>query len=870
MAFRKKSVEWILALLACFVSVLVSAHQDVSPRSLRIILAPGVDAQKVISALRSLGFVNDPRPALPGELWGRLPAASLRAADSLPGISLLVLEPADTKPHVPERYQVWMRIHLPADARVPSERFVQYHQLTKELGDRGFRQAPLLPEEWRYHNILRGQITEVQTHALLGHPSVRTLLLVPVGTKLEGDPKRLVFVEIWLGSGLSYNDQQLIRREALGRLETLGFIQAMGYDDASGVRVLGWLPIGRLFDLLDAKHEYLFSDTLISERPSAVSLFRLVEVFSEPGKPEIPKLESAALGWPEEVTPELKLSSELRSLLAQGEKQLLRCEIIFSNSREEKDALGYLSKVIPALIWEGNLGPIAWVRLTPEDALSAAKLPAVSSVRLPQRAYDIGAPTRQEVGWRYIRPERPTRRTESMQSLLRWREPIRVAIVGIDFGGWQEKIGKTLPNSTYYVDYTRWMNQQLAPEPPAKVSDRALVVAEELVKAGPVEELYLIRVHESAPYQIVQLLERISGSGRLPKLLETYRENLNRTHDHIKHLERELRFKRASLLPSFREDDPAYWKSRDELLLEEKKLQAVKNEYIESLYKLREFQSDLDRLRRVETVIVVPHWRNGYPSQAETVQTLRWREVASIDKGLSVIQVVPNWTRGDWFGWLRDTNNNGVIEFRDLELPQWVQWDAGDWQQQHGAKAQRWGHAEMNWLGWRSTDAADAPELRETTQIYLAHLPPKVTIEIVFQWKEVHDPRWSGGGADLYRRPRTPWVIEVLEPLAEAGSTLPGDVYRIVAHSQGLPERIENEPRYGVYEMRLRFTSSDKGGRYAVRLRGQAPESTSPQGVPQVRSEAQEVWFRLSAEVVDDAHRPQGHVVWLTRSLLSP
>jgi hypothetical protein len=47
-------------------------------------------------------------------------------------------------------------------------------------------------------------------------------------------------------------------------------------------------------------------------------------------------------------------------------------------------------------------------------------------------------------------------------------------------------------------------------------------------------------------------------------------------------------------------------------------------------------------------------------------------------------------------------------------------------------------------------------------------------------------------------------------------------------------------------------------------LRGNPPTSTAPPGISQQQAEGQEIWLRLSAEVVEQPLRQQGRVVWLT------
>lgn len=862
----------IPALLVIWVAAELTAQPSSPTYYVRIVSSQDSDVLRIEDALLKLGFQPDKRAGPPSELWGRLPAASFPAAEKIAGVHYIVIEPTPSKPILPQRYQTWFRIRLASDIRAPGQRYTQYRDLVKLLQSQGFQQAPLLPQEWRYHDILRGEVPASAIPALIDNPLIRTILLVPTGVKITDAEKTLVFAEIWLGADLRYADQQLVWKEASLRLAKLGFLPATRYDNEHGTRLLGWLPTGSLVKLLETNHELLSpsgNDVHPLNVPT-VSLFRVIEVLGEPGKVQPAKLSTAALSWPEKITPDAKLSESLRALLHPGgqEKTRLRLEVIFPRSMEERQARAILYGLAPSLEWEGHLGAISWVRTTLEEALAIASSPEVSTVRLPQAFYDTGTTMRHGLHYRYLVPSWPTRRYDSLSPLIAWRDPVKVAIIGNDFRGWEKKVGQILPHATYYLDYTRWMNEKLDPEPFGMVSDRALAVAEEVTKLGAVEEMYLVRIHESAPYQVGQILERITGLSETPQLIRQRHEALRDMRRRLEEAERELRLMRSNLVARFRENDPEYIKARDAYLAEEKALELQKNRCTELTYRLQELQAGLDKLRQARTAIIVPRWREGYSSGWDSPAYLRWWPQVSRDT-LITIQVVPSWTESDWFGWLRDDNGNEAVEFRRLDRPEWVQWRGIDWQRRRGAEPHRWGHAELNWLAWRPASTTAPPELKGTQRTVLAMLPAKTTVELTLQWKEVHDPRWSNEREDVYRRPLTTWMLEVLQPRAEAGNIVPEDVYNVVAYSQGLPERVENHPRYSIYEMRLRFSTGDQPGRYAVRLRGRLPQDTSPSGSSYLQGERQEVWFRLSAELVEPVQRQQGQVVWLSPSLRS-
>jgi hypothetical protein len=265
---------------------------------------------------------------------------------------------------------------------------------------------------------------------------------------------------------------------------------------------------------------------------------------------------------------------------------------------------------------------------------------------------------------------------------------------------------------------------------------------------------------------------------------------------------------------------------------------------------------------RANTLVVAPWWRDGYPTLPDVRPGLRWLpELRS--KRVSYIQVVPEQSEGEWWGWWRDRNNNGVMEFRNLDLPRYVELRPEDWPYRRANVWPRNVSAELNWLGWQAWPE-QGKGATMPARVASAGLPPQATIQLVVQWREAHDPRWANTEEDFYRKPLTSMVVEVLQPLVGSDAALPQDQYTIVARSEGLPERVENHSRYAIYELRLQFRTGKMSERYAVRLRGNPPTSTAPPGISQQQAEGQEIWLRLSAEVMEQPLRQRGRVVWLT------
>lgn len=867
MCWRYGVSSWLSAAISLFacISAIFTQAQTPSP-SVQIILRPQANHEETIKQLRVLGLRGEMQVA-PRVWFGYLPQENIGRAGQLPGVYMVTLQSSAPNRISPDHYHVRFRVKLDADSRAPTQRWIQYQELIKHLQRVGFEQEPLKAEEWRYNDILRGKLPAKAVPTLLNISHVRSIVLIPSGWDATLESTEPVLVEIWLTNGFDYARQQRIRRLARESLDKLGFVEAIAHDSEFGMRLFGWLPANRVYALLEPAHELEepnYAELPLLRAPNYISLFHLAEVLTQPGKLQPPKVSQPTPGWPEKVTPELKLSPEILSLIGQagGNKKLHRVELIFRDISNAYELFGRVRSLVESAELEGSLGPILWVRLPVGDIPKLAELPEISSIRLPQPPLDIGQGTQGQRCLHYVRLGEFRPIHNSPAPLLRYREPLRVAILATDFRGWENRRGRTLPAETYLVDYTRWFSPDLEPTPAPLVSDAGLAIAEEISRIAPVQELYLVRIRETAPYQVAEVLRRIDGVPEMPVLMRQRLADISLQASVLAEEERKLRLSKQRLLFDLRLDDPAYWKKRDEFLQMEKHWQAQKRRHSELVYRVSEFLDLERRLMRANTVVVVPWWRDGYPTLPDVRFGLRWLPELRA-KHVSYIQVVPEQSEGEWWGWWRDRNSNGVMEFRNLDLPRYVELRPEDWPYRRANVWPRNVSAELNWLGWQAWPE-QGKGATMPARVASAGLPPQATIQLVVQWREAHDPRWANAGEDFYRKPLTSMVVEVLQPLVGSDAALPQDLYTIVARSEGLPERVENHSRYAIYELRLQFRTGKMSERYAVRLRGNPPTSTAPPGISQQQAEGQEIWLRLSAEVVEQPLRQQGRVVWLT------
>src|SRR5262249_22157646 len=148
-----------------------------------------------------------------------------------------------------------------------------------------------------------------------------------------------------------------------------------------------------------------------------------------------------------------------------------------------------------------------------------------------------------------------------------------------------------------------------------------------------------------------------------------------------------------------------------------------------------------------------------------------------------------------WFGMGRDDDGNGVLEFAQGPPPK------GSWSR------------ELNFLAWQPYAGARTPELPEGTKV-----------RVSLQWHEAHDPDYfvRPGEPDRYRRPLAEMRLVLLRQRDPEGKEIPADVMDVVARSPVLPQRIDNQPSFSIYEAALEFTV-EKAGRYAVRIEKATP-----------------------------------------------
>ena len=161
--------------------------------------------------------------------------------------------------------------------------------------------------------------------------------------------------------------------------------------------------------------------------------------------------------------------------------------------------------------------------------------------------------------------------------------------------------------------------------------------------------------------------------------------------------------------------------------------------------------------------------------------------------------------------------------------------------------------AELNFLAWQPFD-------KEATR---RNCPTRRRLRLSIQWREAHEPEFFRRGEDLYLQPLARLRLVVLRQRDPSGQKLPLDDFEVVARSEGLPQRLDNQPNTATYEQTVEFTA-DPVGRYAVRVEGNVLPGTRPASTPTVPAvqTSWELHTRLFVEAIDAASRLAGRPVF--------
>jgi hypothetical protein len=834
-----------------------------------------------------------PRTALPG-MCIMMTANSVRflvlcgLTLALAGLCLGPLHGQPAAPPPPEKFRAILRyeINAPRDAHV-----VLYDRLIAHLKSLSFSFIPPLDEhpptdrEDPTKNHLAGLVPSAKALEILDNASVASLLLVPPSLK-QPFGEQPVGIRLELGGRYSPARQRELGDQVRLILQELGFREARGYDHRgySGrpfSRLVGTFPGNRLETLLKDLRRlpagWLAPQVPLDDLPTPLrnlSPIRVIEVL-----PEAPSTTVPAAPPPRQPAFLDKIAADLWAMVsAKGqESRMVPLQVILSGTPGPHDSRWrtLLKQAAPDFIVEGRLGPIVHGVGPLGEVAGLAALADVSIVRITEPARVDVQPSISGQG----DAERSLEQSGAARlHARRFRgRGVGLVIVDTDFRGWQAAVkSKNLPAGTRLVDLTIERNPDLYPLPYAGNPDQpghGTQCAVAAALAAPEAKMVLVRLGEANPFFLYELALRFQGAILTEDLLR--RENeINTARIKLEESRDELMQERKEFLEDFGDEverERAYgflgpvfgWVfSRRAWHLQRMAYQESLEENLrQHVFRFRSYIDDLRGLKDAHIVACPLLWNAGYPlgggsAFSHWLDDLPWR-------GPLWFQSAGNAGGQAWTGLFRDADGNGVMEFapEDARLPR------GRWT------------AELNFLGWQPHEKNPLPEL-----------PQQGKLRISIQWREPHDPAHQPrpGEKDEYRQPLAQLRLVLLRQRDPDGKKTSADSFEVVAISHGLPQRLENQPNFAVYEQTL-DVAIPQPGRYAVRVERQRDArwvmETDPQtkrpvlarieglaavGVRPLGSavlpalaEQWELRPRIFVEMVDDATRRLGRPVFL-------
>ena len=687
----------------------------------------------------------------------------------------------------------------------------------------------------------------------------------------------------------------------MGRLvESFGFKPDEGYDRRgptflrSGREKLrddtflrGSMPAARVRSLLkDLRYEpsgWFWTDApteFMAEPFASVVPIRLVQVFGPAAVAPAPLSIPAV---PVDRPSFAKLTPDLRGPVLDGTVKLpVRVEIVLVATPPEGDAAWRdpLRDAAGGIALEGRAGPIVTASVeAAADLGRLAQLPSVVSIRLPRqplaRAADpakepkhpkdgpLPKSTAGELRLPTATPDHPEDDGVKYMRLDRLHavrgadgHGVKVVVIDTDFAGYDDFLpkelaapkGSKLPPRKTLIDLTAERNRGVTPERASRAAGHGTELAKVVQAAAPAAEILLVRIAPDASYQLVNVARAVKGEGFTTEALRTRNRELLDDFATLRldrqRAEREYR----SAFEDFDAAPPAIdrRKAAQAKLAE---LDARQEALIQRNARITQLERDLKGLEGARIVLSGLGWRTGYAFDAASPlsryfeQTLARPAIAGGIRKLTVPAPAapPLWffAAGDtpiqsWTGAFRDADGNGVMEFAPPDarpLPE------------------RWSK-ELNFLGLAGG--------KET----VADLPAGAVLRLSLQWREPHDPSLPEGD---YREPIAPLRLSLVRQKDPSGTSAPSDEIDTVVRSDAVPERLYNEPNYGIYEQLLEVKIPE-AGRYALRIEGMVPRATRPGVVLKDLVTDWELRPRLFVEATDAATLAKGRIVLLDYS----
>jgi len=757
------------------------------------------------------------------------------------------------QPPPPEKYDVQFRYRIRTNR---DERIRQFREMEATL-----KKLDFVPEKRANADldifdpdaeILRGTIGSKEAFELIKVDNIKTLLLLPVGTKLTDEPKKTVQVRLHISAGLSPKLQKIFHDQVASHLTLLGFQEAVAYDNKGFSIVRGTVPAGNLPSLLKDLRSVpsgwflpLIPRDQIPSPLGGILPIRIIEVL-----PEWQDVKSLIV--PNNLG---KLSPELQAILSDPVKaeQPIVVEGLLEQAVGDatRDLRGLLRSAAIGASIEGFVGNVATVRLPKASMLAKfVEYQDLRSVRLPiagtETARNTPAETKAPPPSVFIEKS-----NLGVLHAIGYRgQGVRAVVIASEFDGLEVVKAAELPRYPGFVkvktkqlpqawlfDFTGETDPLMMPR--AKIAERpgyGTATAIALHAAAPETDLLLIRVDPLAMHQVMSIAKAVIGTAGYTNALQSRIEEVT--------IEQELlASRRRSVADEYRKaigdlsDDEIPRKRRVDAFAAVKLLQENEATF---KYKVDRFKALIDGVESLKGSSVVVNtlvWEAGFPQDGISELSQLIERSYSSSAAKSAIKPDKNppppvWIQPAsiavgqvWAGSYLDPDENGVMSFADdkAKIP-----------------AKNWTR-ELNFLAY---EPIDAPRK--------VMLPAGTRVRISMQWREPHHR-----DVLLYQEPGFPMRLRLLRQLDPEAKMYASDDFVEVARSAGITARLLKTPGSGVYEVSLE-TTLPSDGVYALRVEG---ANAFQNVLPAVR-QGIEIRPRIAMQITDAVQAGQGRIVF--------
>ena len=740
-----------------------------------------------------------------------------------------------TAPVPPKEYKVFVNYSIRAGRNA---RVVKYFALTKQLTAIGFKKDEGLgtePED-ADHTLMTGTIASGNARKILADRHVKCILLMPAGYEIPAEADKMVKVQLDLSHGLDQDRQRLLAGQTVEVLKGVGFSEAVGYDHRGYSRIIGSAPAGQLTRLLEdlrwQASGWLVPGTAVAELPYPIKSFwpvMSVEILPnlEPARELTVAAESAADDSLQKISPDLRAAAT--------QQNLLRLEVLLRTTPNTSDINWFheLESAVPGISVEGHLGQIVTVRGMPAIAANLARLPFVSNVRLPRSAQPGRFPIAPSAGG--AGDSLRARGIDRLQRMGEHGRGVHLVLIDSDFRGVRPLIGSRLPATTKLVDLAAECSPDV--QSPAEafagsVLGHGTQCALAAVVASPAVELTLVRIDDNAPFQLLEVARSIQGEAIRTESLDHRLAEI--TLESVIHDRRneEMLAERKKVLDMFGQDETTI-KQREDFFKREAGLAQERVSLEKRQRRYFALLSDLQSLRSADFVACPLTWGEGYAADGSS-ELSRYLAAGPFRSALW-FQATGDYRGQSWGGLYRDADGNGVMEFAQAG----TRLKPGKWT------------SELNFLGWQAHGAAATQDL------------PQGKFRLAMQWREPHEPEFWRTKSDAYRTPVAKLQLVVLRQRDPSGSKVATDDLEVVARSNALPQRIENQETNALYEQSLELAVASPG-RFTLRIEGGVPETIRPHGEPTVPAQRKrwELTTRILVTAADEATAAKGRPIF--------